>query len=134
MTLLEIDAHVPVALGKEPVHSRSPRAWASGSSGSYDWTIAAAAIALFSSSRAKVGWSNRTLCRCAGERDAARGESSPQLPSRFASGQLVSSEPTEWRIIGTYSDETEARIAPFDAVPLSVADWWPSAPRDGATM
>jgi Uma2 family endonuclease len=30
-----------------------------------------------------------------------------------------------WRVIGEYSDETEARIAPFDAVPLNVADWWP---------
>jgi Uma2 family endonuclease len=39
-------------------------------------------------------------------------------------------EASEWRIIGTYSDETEARIAPFDAVPLNVADWWPpAAPR-----
>jgi hypothetical protein len=28
-------------------------------------------------------------------------------------------------MIGTYSDETEARIAPFDAVPLNVRDWWP---------
>jgi Uma2 family endonuclease len=30
-----------------------------------------------------------------------------------------------WRTIGTHSDETEARIEPFDIVPLSVADWWP---------
>jgi Uma2 family endonuclease len=36
-------------------------------------------------------------------------------------------ESTDWRIIGTYSDETEARIAPFDVVPLNVADWWPPA-------
>jgi Uma2 family endonuclease len=34
-------------------------------------------------------------------------------------------ESADWRIIGTYSNETEARIAPFDAVPLDVADWWP---------
>jgi hypothetical protein len=27
-----------------------------------------------------------------------------------------------WRVIGEYSDETEARITPFDAVPLNVAD------------
>jgi hypothetical protein len=27
-----------------------------------------------------------------------------------------------------YSDETEARIAPFDTVPLNVADWWPPSP------
>jgi Uma2 family endonuclease len=32
-----------------------------------------------------------------------------------------------WRIIGTCSDETEARIEPFDLVPLNVADWWPPA-------
>jgi Uma2 family endonuclease len=36
-------------------------------------------------------------------------------------------ESAGWRIIGTYGDETEARIAPFDAVPLNVADWWPPA-------
>jgi Uma2 family endonuclease len=35
-----------------------------------------------------------------------------------------------WRIIGTYSDETEARIMPFDAVPLNVASWWPPAPHN----
>jgi len=34
-------------------------------------------------------------------------------------------ESSDWRIIGTYSDETEARIPPFDAVPLNVASWWP---------
>jgi Uma2 family endonuclease len=36
-------------------------------------------------------------------------------------------ESSDWRIIGTYSDETEARIPPFDAVPLNVASWWPPA-------
>jgi Uma2 family endonuclease len=30
-----------------------------------------------------------------------------------------------WRIVGTYSDESEARIVPFEAVPLNVAAWWP---------
>jgi len=30
----------------------------------------------------------------------------------------------EWRPLGTYSDETEARIPPFDAVPLNVSAWW----------
>jgi len=30
-----------------------------------------------------------------------------------------------WRVIGTYSNETEARIEPFDTVPVNVADWWP---------
>jgi Uma2 family endonuclease len=34
-------------------------------------------------------------------------------------------ESSDWCIIGTYRDETEARIAPFDAVPLNIADWWP---------
>jgi len=29
-----------------------------------------------------------------------------------------------WLAIGTYSAETEARIEPFDAVPLNVAQWW----------
>jgi Uma2 family endonuclease len=30
-----------------------------------------------------------------------------------------------WRLLGTYSKEIHARIAPFDAVPLHVASWWP---------
>jgi hypothetical protein len=29
-----------------------------------------------------------------------------------------------WLALGTYSAETEARIEPFDAVPLNVAQWW----------
>jgi Uma2 family endonuclease len=37
-------------------------------------------------------------------------------------------ESSDWRMIGTYSDETEARIAPFDAVPLDVMSWWPASP------
>jgi Uma2 family endonuclease len=32
-----------------------------------------------------------------------------------------------WQVIGTYSEETEVRIPPFDAVPLRVTDWWPPA-------
>src|SRR3954469_16613098 len=39
-------------------------------------------------------------------------------------------ESRHWVAIGTYSTETEARIAPFDAVPLNLADWWPPAPVD----
>ena len=35
-----------------------------------------------------------------------------------------------WRTIGTYSDETEARIEPFDVMPLNVMDWWPPAAPD----
>jgi len=30
----------------------------------------------------------------------------------------------EWRLIGTYSDEFEVRIPPFEAVPLNIAAWW----------
>jgi Uma2 family endonuclease len=34
-------------------------------------------------------------------------------------------EAGRWLTIGVYGDETEARIEPFDAVTLNVADWWP---------
>jgi hypothetical protein len=34
---------------------------------------------------------------------------------------------SDWRVVGTYREETEARIAPFDAVPLNVRDCWPRA-------
>ncbi len=34
-------------------------------------------------------------------------------------------ESGRWLTLGTYTDETEARIDPFDEVPLNVADWWP---------
>jgi len=34
-------------------------------------------------------------------------------------------ESGRWVTIGTYTDETEARIEPFDTVPLNIADWWP---------
>jgi hypothetical protein len=30
----------------------------------------------------------------------------------------------EWRPIGTCSDEAEARIPSFDAVPLNITAWW----------
>ena len=36
-------------------------------------------------------------------------------------------ESSDWRVIGTYSQETEARIPPFEAVTLNVASWWPPA-------
>jgi Uma2 family endonuclease len=45
------------------------------------------------------------------------------LEARVLTAQRL--ESGRWLTIGTYSDETEARIAPFDAVPLNVADWWP---------
>lgn len=36
-----------------------------------------------------------------------------------------------WLAIGTYSTETEARIEPFDAVPINVAQWWlPAGPAE----
>ena len=34
-------------------------------------------------------------------------------------------ESGRWLTVGTYSDETEARIEPFDTVPLNIASWWP---------
>lgn len=36
-----------------------------------------------------------------------------------------------WSELGVWSDETEARIPPFDAVPLDVAAWWQGDPADG---
>ena len=36
-------------------------------------------------------------------------------------------ESFDWRSIGTYRNETEARIPPFDAAPLNIASWWPPA-------
>jgi Uma2 family endonuclease len=51
------------------------------------------------------------------------------LESRVLTVQRLESD--EWRIIGTYSEETEVRIAPFEAVPLNVASWWPPAVQDG---
>ena len=51
------------------------------------------------------------------------------LEERVLTAQRL--ESSHWVTTGTYRDETEARIAPFDAVPLNVADWWPPAPGDG---
>ena len=36
-------------------------------------------------------------------------------------------ESGRWVTIGMYGDETEARIEPFDTVPLDIASWWPPA-------
>lgn len=36
-------------------------------------------------------------------------------------------ESGRWLTLGVYGDETEARIEPFDVVPLNVASWWPPA-------
>jgi len=32
-----------------------------------------------------------------------------------------------WRVVGTFSEETEARVEPFDVVAINVAEWWPPA-------
>lgn len=53
---------------------------------------------------------------------------SVDLEARVLTAQRL--ESGRWLTIGTYSDETEVRIEPFDAVPLSVADWWPPVLRD----
>ena len=50
------------------------------------------------------------------------------LEARVLTAQRLESH--HWVTLGTYGDETEARIAPFDAVPLDVANWWPPAPGD----
>ena len=41
-------------------------------------------------------------------------------------------ESGRWVTLGYYSDETEARIEPFEAVPLNVADWWPPDAPEGS--
>jgi hypothetical protein len=39
-------------------------------------------------------------------------------------------ESGRWVTIGVYGDEAEARIEPFDVVPIDVASWWPpESPR-----
>jgi Uma2 family endonuclease len=30
-----------------------------------------------------------------------------------------------WVVLGSYSDEDDARLSPFDAAALSVRSWWP---------
>jgi len=45
------------------------------------------------------------------------------LDARVLTAQRL--EAGSWRTIGTYGDETEVRIEPFEAVPLDVASWWP---------
>jgi Uma2 family endonuclease len=50
------------------------------------------------------------------------------LDARVLTAQRL--ESGRWLTIGAYSDETEARIEPFDVIPLAVADWWPPAAPD----
>ena len=45
------------------------------------------------------------------------------LEARVLTAQRL--ESGRWLTLGVYTDETEARIEPFDVVPLDVADWWP---------
>lgn len=33
-----------------------------------------------------------------------------------------------WTEVGTFGDETEARLPPFDEVPLDIASWWAALP------
>lgn len=35
-----------------------------------------------------------------------------------------------WSELGVWSDEADARIPPFDAVEINVADWWAGSPHD----
>jgi len=50
------------------------------------------------------------------------------LEARVLTAQRL--EAGRWLTVGTYGDETEARIDPFDVVPLNVADWWPPEPTE----
>lgn len=38
-------------------------------------------------------------------------------------------ESGRWVTVGTYTDEIEARIEPFDTVPLNITEWWPPGAR-----
>jgi Uma2 family endonuclease len=44
------------------------------------------------------------------------------LEARVLTAQRL--ESGKWLTIGAYSEETEARIEPFDVVPLDIASWW----------
>ena len=75
----------------------------------------------------------------AGEFDCARGGSADEhaatrrrASERKRTGPSCApylNEAGRWVTLGTYGDETEARIEPFEAVPLDVASWWPPAPE-----
>jgi hypothetical protein len=47
------------------------------------------------------------------------------IPDRGAAVTAQRLESARWVTLGIYSAETEARIEPFDTVPLDVASWWP---------
>jgi Uma2 family endonuclease len=45
------------------------------------------------------------------------------LEGRTVTAQRL--ESGRWLTLGVYGDDAEARIEPFDVVPLDVASWWP---------
>jgi hypothetical protein len=45
------------------------------------------------------------------------------LEARVLTAQRL--ESGRWVTLGVYTDETEARVEPFDVVSLNIADWWP---------
>jgi Uma2 family endonuclease len=51
------------------------------------------------------------------------------LEARTLTSQRL--ESGRWLTLGTYGDETEARVEPFDVVPLDIASWWPPAGPEG---
>jgi len=51
------------------------------------------------------------------------------LEARTLTSQRL--ESGRWLTLGTYGDDTEARIEPFDEVPLDIASWWPPAGPEG---
>ena len=91
-----------------------------------------------------------TTSRCAVSRPRARTATTtwPSPPTNATEHRGAVEAPRRWSVpasdaaphlsvsvsIGAYSDETEVRIEPFDAVPLDVASWWPppgSVEEDG---
>src|SRR5262245_61242168 len=85
-------------------------------------------IALSTESPSRISCPGSELNQRHADFQAAWSTRSPRDPAglRSRTARCTDWVPTR-RVIGEYSDETEARIAPFDAVPLNVADWWPPA-------
>jgi len=52
------------------------------------------------------------------------------LEARAVTAQRL--ESGRWLTLATYGDEIEARIEPFDVVPLNVGSWWPPASESPA--
>jgi len=53
------------------------------------------------------------------------------LETRTVSAQRL--ESGRWLTLGVYGDETQARIEPFDVVPIDVASWWPPTAPEGTS-